>query len=62
MTHFLTVLLFTGLITCVAVLGMATGVLFGRRPLDGSCGGKGLGGGLSCGPCGIEKGNGEHHD
>jgi len=54
MTHFLTLLLITGLVTGLAMLGMAVGVLLGRRPLDGSCGGKGLGGGLACGPCGIE--------
>lgn len=58
MTTFLTTLLITGLVFCLAVLGMATGVLLGRRPLDGGCGGKGLGGGLTCGPCGVEKENG----
>ena len=57
MIHFLTMLLITGLIIGLAVLGMATGTLLGRRPLDGSCGDKGLGGGLTCGPCGIEKTN-----
>lgn len=54
MAYFLTMLLMTGLITGLAVLGMASGVLLGRRPLDGGCGGKGLGGGLACGPCGID--------
>ncbi len=58
MSHFLTILLITGIVTGLAVLGMAAGVLLGRRPLDGGCGGKGLGGGLSCGPCGIEERNG----
>jgi len=58
MTLFLTTLLITGLIFSLAVLGLATGVLLGRRPLDGGCGGRGLGGGLNCGPCGIEDGNG----
>ncbi len=57
MSHFLTLFLITAIITGLAVLGMATGVLLGRRPLDGGCGGKGLGGGLACGPCGIEKDN-----
>jgi len=55
MSLFLMTLLFAGAIICLAVLGMASGVLMGRRPLDGGCGAKGLGGGLTCGPCGIDK-------
>ena len=55
MTQYLTILLITGLVIGLAILGMATGALFGRRPLDGGCGGKGLGGGLACGPCGLEE-------
>jgi len=62
MTSFLTLLPIAAIIICLAVLGMATGVLLGRRPLNGGCGGKGLGGGLACGPCGIEEGTSGRHD
>ena len=52
------------LIMLVVVAGMAIGVLFGRRPITGSCGGmKALGLDVSCEICGgnpdlCESGNG----
>lgn len=55
MMLFLITVLAAFVISVLAAFGMAAGVLAGRRPLDGSCGGKGLGGGLTCGPCGIEE-------
>ena len=41
------------LLMLVLVAGMAIGVLFGRKPISGSCGGmKALGMGVSCEICG----------
>ncbi len=41
------------LVMLVLVAGMAVGVLFGRKPISGSCGGmKALGMGVSCEICG----------
>ena len=41
------------LLMLVLVAGMAVGVLFGRKPISGSCGGmKALGMGVSCEICG----------
>lgn len=54
MTLFLITVLAAFVVSVLAAFGMATGILMGRKPLDGSCGGKGLGGGLTCGPCGVE--------
>ena len=43
----MTVLLLSFLIILVAVLGMSLGVILGRRPIQGSCGGMGT----QCGTC-----------
>lgn len=42
-------------ILCLAVAGMAVGVIFGRRPLSGSCGGLNESG--NCSLCGGVKEN-----
>lgn len=43
--------LLTFLIFLLAVGGLAVGVLFGRAPLKGSCGGLACTKGISCGAC-----------
>ena len=49
----MTTLLLAFLLMLVLVAGMAIGVLFGRKPISGSCGGmKALGMGVSCEICG----------
>lgn len=49
----MTTLLLAFLLMLVLVAGMAVGVLFGRKPISGSCGGmKALGMGVSCEICG----------
>ena len=40
------------LVIALAGLGMALGVLFGRRPLAGTCGGMSAVAGLGCALCG----------
>ena len=35
----MTIFLVTFLVICIAILAMAVGVLVGRRPIGGSCGG-----------------------
>jgi len=48
------VFLFTFLVLCLAMLGMALGVLAGRRPLEGGCGRLDCAdrAGVGCGACG----------
>nr|WP_148417032.1 (Na+)-NQR maturation NqrM [Haloferax sp. KTX1] len=43
----------------VLIAGMSIGVMFGRKPISGSCGGVGnqLGGGSGCSVCGRESGS-----
>lgn len=43
----------------VLIAGMSVGVMFGRKPISGSCGGVGnqLAGGSGCSVCGRESGN-----
>lgn len=49
----MTTLLLAFILMLVLVAGMAVGVLFGRKPISGSCGGmKALGMGVSCEICG----------
>ncbi|TNF90145.1 MAG: (Na+)-NQR maturation NqrM [Gammaproteobacteria bacterium] len=49
----MTTLLLAFLLMLVLIAGMAIGVLFGRKPISGSCGGmKALGMGVSCEICG----------
>ena len=49
----MTTLVLAFLLMLVLVAGMAVGVLFGRKPISGSCGGmKALGMGVSCEICG----------
>ncbi|HEY5644877.1 MAG TPA: (Na+)-NQR maturation NqrM [Pseudomonadales bacterium] len=49
----MTTLLMSFVIMLLVVTGMAVGVLFGRRPISGSCGGmKALGMDVSCEICG----------
>ena len=43
----MTVLLLSFLVMLIAVLGLSLGVLLGRRPISGSCGGIGS----RCGAC-----------
>ncbi len=47
MTTFLTTVLISALVFCLALLAMGVGVLLGREPIRGSCGGI-MGG---CGAC-----------
>lgn len=51
------VILLSFVIICLSVLGLAIGILFGKRPLQGGCGetGKSLGAGIGCGACGVEE-------
>ncbi len=49
----MTTLLLAFVIMLLLVAGMAIGVLFGRKPISGTCGGmKALGMGVSCEICG----------
>ncbi len=49
----MTTILLAFLFMLLLVAGMAVGVLFGRKPISGSCGGmKSLGMGVSCEICG----------
>jgi len=47
------IFLFTFLVLCLAILGMALGVLAGRRPLEGGCGRSDCAdrAGVGCGVC-----------
>jgi len=49
-------ILLSFMIVCLSLLGLAIGILFGKRPLAGGCGdtGKSLGAGIGCGACGVE--------
>jgi hypothetical protein len=48
-------LLLAFLVMLTVVAAMAVGVMFGRRPISGSCGGmKALGMGVSCEICGDD--------
>ncbi len=50
-------LLLALLVMLLAVAGMAVGVLFGRKPIAGSCGGmKSLGASTDCEICGGDPG------
>jgi hypothetical protein len=44
------------LVVSIAILGMSVGILAGRRPIQGGCGGKDreIGAGIGCGSCGVE--------
>ena len=46
----------TFLVVSIAILGMSVGILAGRRPIQGGCGGKNreIGAGIGCGACGVE--------
>lgn len=48
----------------VLIAGMSIGVIFGRKPISGSCGGVGnqVGGGSGCSVCGRESGSCEDDD
>lgn len=50
------VILLSFIVVCLSILGLAVGVVFGKRPLTGGCGetGKSLGAGIGCGACGVE--------
>ena len=52
-----TFLLALGLVLLL-IAGMSIGVIFGRKPISGSCGGVGsqIGGGSGCSVCGRESG------
>lgn len=53
-----TFLLALGLVLLL-IAGMSIGVIFGRKPISGSCGGVGnqIGGGSGCSVCGRESGS-----
>lgn len=50
------IFIFTFLFMVIALLGMAVGVFFGRRPISGGCGNddRTRGAGIGCGVCGVE--------
>lgn len=49
----MTTMLLTFVVVCILVAGMAIGVIMGRRPISGSCGGmKALGMDVECEICG----------
>lgn len=48
----------TLIIVLLALLGLATGVLFGRQPIKGSCGGLACIKKLECGACPHKTGRG----
>ena len=52
----MTIFILSFLVVLMAVLGMSVGVLAGRPPIQGGCGGKdrGIGAGIGCGACGVE--------
>ena len=52
----MTIFILSFLVILIAVLGMSVGVMVGRRPLQGGCGGKDreIGAGIGCGACGVE--------
>ncbi len=55
------VFLFTFLVLCLAMVGMALGVLAGRRPLEGGCGRSDCAdrAGVGCGVCETGEGSRE---
>ena len=53
----MTTLILSFVLICLAVAGLSIGVLLGRKPLQGSCGGlNNLSDGAGCGLCGGNRG------
>ncbi|MBT8455695.1 MAG: hypothetical protein HKO95_18475 [Rhodobacteraceae bacterium] len=48
-------LILTFLISLLAILGLAIGVIAGRAPLKGSCGGLACHKGIGCGTCRLKQ-------
>jgi hypothetical protein len=52
----------TFIIFVLSILGLAAGIIFGRQPIAGSCGGLSCHKGIDCGTCKFKQKKGETAD